>query len=66
MQYNQSEIAPKLTRLRPSGLRRGSPRNSSLQQGILAKANNDEKPSNRPKNRLLKGVYIGTKSKVLF
>jgi len=28
----QSGIAPKLTRLRPSGLRRGSPRHSSLQQ----------------------------------
>jgi len=41
----QSGIAPKLTRLRPSGLQRGSPRHSSLQhtlrelQGILAKAN---------------------------
>ena len=28
--------------------------------------NNDEKPSNRPKDRLRKGVYIGTKSKVHF
>jgi len=65
MQYNQSEIAPKLTHLRLSRLRLGSPRHSSL-QGILAKANNDEKPSNRPENRLLKGVYTGTKSKVLF
>jgi len=28
--------------------------------------NNDEKPSNRPKGRLIKGVCMGTKSKVLF
>jgi len=32
----------------------------------LMRYTNDEKPSNRPKGRLIKGIYTGAKSKVLF